>query len=231
VRRLLLRGKLTALPIKEVSNSVLAQPIRGDRYECKDCAGNWEGFDFCEKCIMSSDETHDGHTFTREAPEDEHVDEFELFAREESRQMRELQRMEKMERIARMEQLRHEIHELEHEDRGGEGNSRRRRILMERWKEWNGFAKKIMTSNARILKADTTKGGGRGRRDLGFFARILKIWNLKIVTAKRGIGGGRLWNGWSSFVAVSRMTLALKEDWKNFKPMSITNVSALKGGA
>jgi len=81
---------------------------------------------------MSSDETHDGHTFTREAPEDEHVDKFELFAREESRQMRELQRMEKMERIARMEQIRHEIHELEHEDRGGEGSSRRRRILMEK---------------------------------------------------------------------------------------------------
>jgi hypothetical protein len=80
---------------------------------------------------MSSDETHAGHTFTREAPEDEHVDEFKLFAREESRQMRELQRMEKMERVARMEQLRHEIYELEHEDRGGEG-SRRRRILMEK---------------------------------------------------------------------------------------------------
>ena len=120
--RLLLRSKLTALPIKVVSNSVLAQPIRGDRYECKDCAGNWEGFDFCEMCTMSSDETHAGHTFTREAPEDEHVDEFELFAREESRQMRELQRMEKMERIARME----------HEDRGGEGSSLRRRILMEK---------------------------------------------------------------------------------------------------
>lgn len=65
---------------------------------------------------------------------------------------------------------------------------------------------------------------------LGLFRENYEIWNLKIVTAKRGIGGGRLWNGWSSFVVVSRMTLALKEDWKNFMPMSMTNVSALKGG-
>jgi hypothetical protein len=125
---LLLHGKSTALPIEEISDWFLVQPIRGARFKCQDCEGIWEGFDFCEKCEKSSAETHPGHTFEKEELEDEYVDEQEIYE-EERRRMRRFARREDIRRTGR------DDYDMEYEDIDRRERMRRReRIFMPRWR-------------------------------------------------------------------------------------------------